>query len=51
MNELQSEKLRDIITFIVKLTGEEPMIEWQNDGGKYYQIKVHINIPKEANTK
>ena len=47
MITLQAEKFRDIIAYIEKETGMEPTIEWLNDGGIYFQIKIHVNIPKK----
>ena len=51
MNELQAEKLRDIITFIEKETGKSPRVFAFNDSviNDNIEVSFRVTIPKEGN--
>jgi hypothetical protein len=51
MNELQGEKLRDLIATIVKETGIDPQVQSFTDSIVTHDIEVvlRVTIPKEGN--
>lgn len=51
MNELQAEKLRDIVVKINEETGENPQIESTHDGTNSLLVRLVFCIPKEGNLK
>jgi hypothetical protein len=51
MNELQAEKLRDVIAKITEETGESINISSVTDGEKYFLVYMSIKIPIEGNPK
>lgn len=50
MNELQAEKIRDIIALITKESGQEPQTTI-NDFETSIKINFSFIIPREGNTK
>jgi hypothetical protein len=51
MNELQAEKLRDIITKIIYESGEQPQVTSFTDDFSSIKVSISFRLTKEGNLK